>query len=657
MDNNGIPYIIGQGQTGPTGPQGPPGPNQIAAVELIQQVSIPSIPSNEAAIYTNTGSQRLNLKRGNDQSVSPIAEMSDLLSYLPLSGGTMTGGIDFNNTNASNINVLSFAGSDQITMIEQSSLGTITSGSDALYAETTTHRIKRKRGDDQSVDTMVEQSDLNAYLLLSGGQMTGDIDMNNHELKGVKAMRTYDDNVVIGNGADAISGNGSVVIGRNANVGFDSNIAIGDGAATDNLAGSIAIGTSAHNSQGDSFLFGGASITNIRPANNNTCDLGSNSATFKDAYVSGTLTGINNIVPSGSDCIFGNGSTATGGSVAVGDGATAGFSQDVAIGQNAHGNALSTAVGAGASCTGNNDVALGNGATSTAQYGIAIGQSASAENVSAIAIGANSVSSNTNSIFIGDTGTNATAHSFLFGDSAVVNIRPNNDATCDLGTNLARYKDLYLSNSVQGTPSIDLTNGTNLPISTGVSGLGTGVSTFLGTPSSANLASAVTDETGSGALVFATSPTLVTPVLGTPASGTLTNCTGYPVPNTLVSSTSTASLSNTVGSYTALTSASLTGTNGGVYLISFDGTFTYSIDPANGGAFRIQLFDGASGVAKTVREISWNLTATGSSTIEMVLSFHSIETSSGNAWTVQYEQDVSGSPVHGPWTFSMIRLA
>lgn len=54
---------------------------------------------------------------------------------------------------------------------------------------------------------------------------------------------------------------------------------------------------------------------------------------------------------------------------------------------------------------------------------------------------------------------------------------------------------------------------------------GTGVATFLATPSSANLAAAVTDETGSGALVFATSPTLVTPVLGTPTSGNLSNCT------------------------------------------------------------------------------------------------------------------------------------
>ena len=81
-----------------------------------------------------------------------------------------------------------------------------------------------------------------------------------------------------------------------------------------------------------------------------------------------------------------------------------------------------------------------------------------------------------------------------------------------------------------GTPtSGTLTNCTGLPISSGVSGLGSNVATWLATPSSSNLASAVTDETGSGALVFGTSPTLVTPALGTPASGVLTNATGLPL--------------------------------------------------------------------------------------------------------------------------------
>jgi hypothetical protein len=62
-------------------------------------------------------------------------------------------------------------------------------------------------------------------------------------------------------------------------------------------------------------------------------------------------------------------------------------------------------------------------------------------------------------------------------------------------------------------------NTTVTPAVGSITGLGTGVATWLATPTSANLASAVTDETGSGSLVFANSPTLVTPILGTPQSG------------------------------------------------------------------------------------------------------------------------------------------
>jgi len=105
--------------------------------------------------------------------------------------------------------------------------------------------------------------------------------------------------------------------------------------------------------------------------------------------------------------------------------------------------------------------------------------------------------------------------------------------TSGTGIAVPAGKSMFVFNN--GTNVVDaithlssLTLGAALPVAsggTGLTSLGTGVATWLGTPSSANLISAVTDETGSGSLVFATSPSLVTPVLGTPSSGNLDSCT------------------------------------------------------------------------------------------------------------------------------------
>ena len=87
--------------------------------------------------------------------------------------------------------------------------------------------------------------------------------------------------------------------------------------------------------------------------------------------------------------------------------------------------------------------------------------------------------------------------------------------------------------------------------------------TFAGT--SAQVAAGVSDETGSGALVFATSPTLVTPALGTPASGNLANCT-FPTLN--------QSTTQNAGTATKLATARTIGMSGDVVWTSagFDGS-------------------------------------------------------------------------------------
>lgn len=90
-----------------------------------------------------------------------------------------------------------------------------------------------------------------------------------------------------------------------------------------------------------------------------------------------------------------------------------------------------------------------------------------------------------------------------------------------------------------------------------ITGFGTGVATFLATPTSANLAAAVSDETGSGALVFANSPTLIAPALGTPASGVVTNLTGTASINI---NGSVGATTPTTGAFTILSTSSTTNT-------------------------------------------------------------------------------------------------
>ena len=131
-------------------------------------------------------------------------------------------------------------------------------------------------------------------------------------------------------------------------------------------------------------------------------------------------------------------------------------------------------------------------------------------------------------------------------------------------TNALLFTSPTLVTPALGTPASGvLTNCTGLPIAnttgtlavarggTGITSFGAGVATFLGTPSSANLRAALTDETGTGAAVFATSPTLVTPVLGTVTSGDISACTSTSMAlTTPVLGAATGTSLNTTGNQT-----------------------------------------------------------------------------------------------------------
>lgn len=91
-------------------------------------------------------------------------------------------------------------------------------------------------------------------------------------------------------------------------------------------------------------------------------------------------------------------------------------------------------------------------------------------------------------------------------------------------------------------PTITTSTGT-VPIASGVGGLGSGVATFLATPSSANLAAALTDETGTGANVFATAPSLSNP--------TITNYTETDYTATVTGNAITLAIAN--GTYQTIT--------------------------------------------------------------------------------------------------------
>ncbi len=287
-------------------------------------------------------------------------------------------------------------------------------------------------------------------------------------------------------------------------------------------------------------------------------------------------------------------------SISIGKNAVGDEHDGICIGKNAIQNGTGIVIGNDAKLdpsvsTADNGVVIGFGASAKQDYSVAIGYSASIDilgppptsNGSAVAVGAlssvsqeNSVAIGTlahatgiNSIVIGHNTTNATDNSCVLGNTAMTNLRPSADDTCDLGVaSTNRFKDLHLSRGVHassldfaGALSIGTTSATSTTIGrSGVStsitgstiGVGTSSATSItvgNTSASLTLTGSTVSFNGTGAVTIGTSATSTVTIGGTNA--TTTSIDG----KTMNVGTSVATMTNIghTGSTTAILGSSI----------------------------------------------------------------------------------------------------
>jgi hypothetical protein len=262
-----------------------------------------------------------------------------------------------------------------------------------------------------------------------------------------------------------------------------------------------------------------------------------------------------------------NGSnTPTAGAVAVGDGTTLNFTAAGTAGQvlTSNGAAVPTWTDNGSGTVTTASVVSANGFAGT----VANASTTPAITLTTSITGV--IKGNGTALSAATAGTD-----YLAPPSGTALLKANSGGAL---ANAVAGTDYIAPSGALGTPSSGtLTNTTGLPISTGVSGLGTNVATWLGTPSSANLISVVTDETGSGVLVFNTNAALTNP--------TVTNYVETPF---------------SANSSTAITLAL---TDGTVQIITLTGNATITMPTAvSGKSFIMYLKQDATGS----RTVTWS---------------------------------------------------
>lgn len=315
--------------------------------------------------------------------------------------------------------------------------------------------------------------------------------------------------------------------------------------ATSSTAIGVNINPSISPASNSSAGYRALSMTNSISAgsSNLTAGAGSSAAGFfsNSVFSSGTIAAIAGIASTGIG--LGASSTSMG---TVSDTAGAYFR-----GVISSGNSLTTTITQAGGIRIFDSINAGTGPlTMTGQYGVMIDVLDEATNNSSIVIGQSTVPTGNYAIY-----SATTRDSYYAGKLGIANTSPS--ALLTLGTAGTTAGTLSLAGGTSGVVTLQTaaaagTYTLTLPTSDGdasqaltTDGSGvlswasyqpldsdltswasvtraSGFDTFVATPSSANFASLITDETGTGSVVFSNSPTLVTPVLGDASATSLT---------------------------------------------------------------------------------------------------------------------------------------